>query len=124
MELVVYSWCESEFYSSLTEIERNYEIDIPFPQKLIATEKGGKQKYTVETEKGQLLGYQYTLRTKERSYDVSAFNRVKEKPQFTADTNEKTVIDKEIFINGVSARLLGIHDMNGYHIYIEKVTGV
>jgi len=111
---------ESTVYQSLSDAEKIYNMEIPFPQKLITAEKGAEQEYSVSTEKGQFLAYLYRLRTEERMYNVSASNVVKEKPQFTADTDKKTVIDKEILIDGVPARLLGIHDMNGYYMYIEK----
>lgn len=112
---------ESKVYKSLSEVEKVHDMDIPFPQKLIAAEKGAElSEYSVSTENGQLQSYLYTLRTEERMYHVSASNVIKEKPIFFADTKKDTAIDKEIFINGVPARLLGIYDMNGYHIYIEK----
>jgi hypothetical protein len=111
---------ESKVYTSLSEVEKMYDMDIPFPQKLMSAEKGAEHEYSVSTENGQFLAYDYKLWTEERWYSVAASNVVKEKPKFTANTDKKTVIDKEIFINGVPARLLGIHDLNGYHIYIEK----
>ncbi len=127
---VGWSWSivgdNTEVYNSLSDIEKFYSIDIPFPQKLITTEKevegveGVEQEYIVSTEKGQFLSYQYKLWTKERYYNVIASNVVKEKPKFNAATNEKTVVDKEIIINGVPARLLGIYEMKGYYFYIEK----
>jgi len=112
---------ESTVYKSLSDVEKIYNMNIPFPQKLIAAEKGADLfEYDVSTENGQFLAYRYTLRTKERMYHASATNTVNEKPQFFADTKDETAIDKEILIDGVPARLLGIHDMNGYHIYIEN----
>lgn len=96
---VGWSWSivgdNTEVYNSLSDIEKFYSIDIPFPQKLITTEKevegveGVEQEYIVSTEKGQFLSYQYKLWTKERYYNVIASNVVKEKPKFNAATNEK-----------------------------------
>lgn len=112
---------ETAAYQSLADVEKSFQVDVPFPQKLIAAEKNAEiNKYSVSTEEGLFLAYEYTLRTKDRMYHVSASESVKEKPQFVADTKEETVTDKELVINGVSARLLGIYDMNGYHMYIEK----
>lgn len=112
---------ESTVYKSLSDVEKIHNMDIPFPQKLMAAEKGADLiEYDVSTENGQFLAYLYTLSTKERIYHASATNKVNEKPQFFADTKDETAIDKEILIDGVSARLLAIHDMNGYYMYIEK----
>ncbi|WP_232697526.1 hypothetical protein [Brevibacillus daliensis] len=112
----------TENYSSLETMERTYNMKIPFPQQLLIEEKSTEEKeYRVNIdEEGKFYAYNYNLQTKERNYTVIATNTVEEKPKFTAETRDGTAIDKEVIINGEPARLLGIHDMNGYYVYIEK----
>ncbi|KIL51511.1 hypothetical protein KP77_10230 [Jeotgalibacillus alimentarius] len=112
---------DSTTYSSVDKIESQFSLNIPFPEKLLVAEENAKSKeYTVNTEDGKFVSYNYVLRTKDGMFRVSATNVSKEKPEFLADTARETAIEKKVSINGVSGTLIGIYDMNGYHVYIEQ----
>ncbi|WP_342541932.1 hypothetical protein MHH33_12760 [Paenisporosarcina sp. FSL H8-0542] len=112
---------DATIYSSVDEIEKKYSMDIPFPEQLhVAEENSSVKEYTVNTSKDKFVSYNYYLRTEDRMYRITATNVSKEKPEFTANTTQGTVIEKEISINGMSGTLIGIQDINGYHIYIEQ----
>lgn len=112
----------SKVLGSLEEMEKDYNMNIPFPKQLLSEEKDSLFKeYRVNTNKeGGFYAYSYTLRTKERSYRIDATNAKIGKPKFKAETLDGTAIDKEIVVKGEPARLLGVYDMKGYYIYIEK----
>lgn len=108
-------------YSSVDEIESQFSLNIPFPVEfLVAEEDASIKEYRVGTKDGKFVSFDYFLRTEDRMYGVTTTNVSNEKPSFTASTTKETVIEKEVSINGETGTLIGIHDMNGYHIYIEQ----
>jgi hypothetical protein len=111
-----------ENYQSLQEIKDKYSIAIPFPQDFLLKESTDEHKqyqYSVNSELENLVSLHYRLQTKTRSYNFTA-TRTEKKPQFSAGTTKDTVIDEEIKINNLPGRLIAIHDMDIYHIYMEK----
>lgn len=112
---------DSTGYSSVDEIESQFSLNIPFPVEFLAAEEVASSKeYRVDTKDGKFVSFDYFLRTEARMYGVTTTNVSNEKPSFTANTTKETVIEKEVSINGELGTLIGIHDMNGYHIYIER----
>lgn len=112
---------DTTIFSSVDEIEKEYSIDIPFPEQLhLADENSTITEYRVDTSEDKFVSFNYRLRTEDRMYRITATNVSKEKPEFTANTTKGTVIEKEVSINGTSGTLIGIQDINGYHIYIEQ----
>jgi hypothetical protein len=112
---------DSTDYSSVDEIESQFSLNIPFPVEfLVAEEDASVKEYRVDTKDGKFVSFNYFLRTEDRMYRVTTTNVSNEKPSFTANTTKETVIEKDVSINGESGTLIGIHDMNGYHIYTEQ----
>ena len=113
---------EEYTYGSIKEIENKYNLNVPFPEQLLFKEKFKETvEYKVLTdENGGFSSYEYHLATPERSYDVVATNKVEAEVSFSAATSDGTGIEKDILVNGVSAKLLGINEMDGYTIYIEN----
>ncbi|EKN70426.1 hypothetical protein BABA_05241 [Neobacillus bataviensis LMG 21833] len=113
---------EENDYDSLNEIEDTFNVNIPFPEQLLIEETN---KETIENrvstdENGDLSSYRYNLSTPKRSYSVLATSIVDAKAKFSAETTDGTGIEKDIMINGVSSKLLGIKEIDGYTIYIEN----
>ncbi|MBM7662903.1 hypothetical protein JOC85_003714 [Bacillus mesophilus] len=111
----------STSFQSIGEVEEEFQMNIPFPEKLLAAEKDSLLKeYTVNTEKGEFVSFMYSLRTEDRLYMVSATNLPKVTPEFTANTTKETVIEKKVNINGVSGTLLGIYELkDSYSLYFQ-----
>jgi hypothetical protein len=113
---------EEKSFDSLNEIENMFNVQVPFPS-LFLTEEEDKEfvEYHVSTdEQGEFTQLLYFSGTPERNYSVHATNFVDAKPQFSAETTDGTGIEKDLVINGVSAKLLGIKEIDGYVIYMEK----
>lgn len=113
---------DDSVYDSLKEIENVFNIDIPFPQQLLLKEENKESvEYRVVTDEyGGFSSYEYHLATPERSYDVVATNKVDAEAKFFAATSDGTGTEKDIVVNGVSAKLLGVNEIDGYTIYIEN----
>jgi hypothetical protein len=113
---------DSTDYSSVDDIESHFSLNVPFPEKLLVAEEDAKSKeYTVNTEDGKFVSYNYFHVTEDGiMIRVFATNVSDEKPEFFADTTKETAIEKEVSINGEPGTLIGIYDMNGYHIYFEQ----
>ncbi|WP_313892193.1 hypothetical protein [Psychrobacillus sp.] len=109
-------------YDSLEDLENSYPFHIPFPSDLLLKEEGSKAiNYGARIdEDGKFLSYQYTLMTVDKMYDVMATNIESTLPAFEATTEDGTAIEKEVFINGKAATLLGIKEMNSCSIYFEN----
>ncbi|WP_203248244.1 glycoside hydrolase family 18 protein [Sporosarcina beigongshangi] len=122
-----YSWkgtagYDTVTYDSLAEVENAYTIHIPFPEQLVTIEENTEPTtYSVAIdEMGNFLSYNYHLSTTERMYEVFATNVVESSPTFGAETTDGAAIEKEVFINGTVATLLGTNDLDGYSIYIKN----
>lgn len=108
-------------FDSINEIETKFDMAIPFPEQLQSIEEEAVTKeYSAETENGEFLSYTYHLRTEERMFRVTATNISKDEPEFTANTTKSAVIEKDVLIEGNTATLLGIDDINGCHLYVEQ----
>lgn len=113
---------EQKNYQSLKELEREFNTLIPFPQvfsNLEVNEAHKQYQYSANIKNNKLIAFHYRLNIKGRSYNLMAARAAK-RPEFSASTAKNSVIDKEIKINGISGRMLAIHDMNIFHIYLEK----
>jgi hypothetical protein len=112
---------EENNYGSLNEIEEMFNIKVPFPSILLSEEENKESvEYKLTTdEQGGFSAYHYDLSTPERNYHVRATNNVDAKAKFTAETTDGIAIEKDIVINGISSKLLGINEIDGYSIYIE-----
>jgi hypothetical protein len=113
---------DERVYGSLTEIEDVFNVNIPFPHQLLIKEenKESVEHRVLTDEDGQLSSYHYQLATSERSYKIVATNKVEAEVNFSAATSDGTGIEKDIVVNGVSAKLLSVNEMDGYTIYIEN----
>jgi hypothetical protein len=113
---------EENVYGSLDELESTFNIKVPFPDQLLLEEENKETlEYRVSTdENGEFSSYHYNLSTPERNYVVLATNKVDAEAKFKAETTDGTGIEKDIVINGVSSKLLGINEIDGYTIYIEN----
>ena len=60
------------------------------------------------------------LSTPKRSYSVLATNNIEAEAKFSAETTDGTGIEKDIVVNGLSAKLLGVTEMDVFTIYIEN----
>ena len=122
-----YSWegtagYDTVTYNSLGEVKNAYTIHIPFPEQLVmkAVDAESSTYNVAIDDKGDFLSYNYHLFTTERMYEVFATNVVGTSPTFRAETTDGTAIEKEVFINGTAATLLGTNDLDGYSIYIKN----
>ena len=113
---------DERVYGSLTEIEDVFNVNIPFPHQLLLKEenKESVEHRVLTDEDGELSSYHYRLATSERSYEIVATNKIEAEVNFSAATSDGTGIEKDIVINGVSAKLLGVNEIDGYTIYIEN----
>lgn len=122
-----YSWegtagYDTVTYDSLEGMENAYPINIPFPKQFVTKEENAESAtYEVAIDdKGNFLTYRYDLLTTDRFYSISATNVVETSPTFRAETTDGTAIEKEVFINGSAATLLGTNDLDGYSIHIKN----
>ncbi|MEA3319507.1 MAG: hypothetical protein U9Q88_05725 [Bacillota bacterium] len=113
---------EESVYDSLNDIENKFNINTPFPDQLFLEEENNETvEYRASTDdNGKFTSFNYDLSTPERSYNVLATNNVDAEAKFSAETTDGTGIEKDIIINGVSAKMLGIKEMDGLTIYIEN----
>lgn len=113
---------DERVYGSLTEIEDVFNVNIPFPHQLLLKEenKESVEHRVLTDEHGEISSYHYQLATSDRSYEFVATNKVEAEVNFSAVTSDGTGIEKDIVINGVSAKLLSVSEMDGYTIYIEN----
>lgn len=113
---------EEKVYDSLSELENTFNINVPFPKELLLEENNKKTlEYSAITDdKGEFSSYRYDLSTQERSYAVFATNKADAEARFSAATTDGTGVDKDIVINGIPSKLLGINEIDGYAIYIEN----
>ena len=98
-------------------------VNFLIPEKGAFLEEENKEtlEYKASTdEDGKFSSYSYDLSTPERNYSVLATNNIDAEAKFSAETTDGTGIEKVIVINGVSAKLLGINEIDGYTIYIEN----
>lgn len=118
-KLAVY---EENVYNSLHEIENAYNITIPFPNQLLREEEIQETvEYIVSTDQdGDFASYHYNLSTPERNYSVLATNDIDAEARFSAETTNGDGIEKDIVINGITSKLLGINEIDGYTIYLEN----
>lgn len=113
---------DERVFGSLTEIEDAFNVNIPFPRQLLLQEEDKESvEHRVSTDEvGGLSSYQYLLATAERSYKVVATNKVEAEVNFSAATSSGTGIEKDIVVNGLSAKLFGVDEIDGYMVYIEN----
>lgn len=113
---------EEYIYGSLDELESAFNINVPFPEQLFLEEENKETlEYKASTdEDGKFSSYRYDLSTPKRSYSVLATNNIEAEAKFSAETTDGTGIEKDIVVNGLSAKLLGVTEMDVFTIYIEN----
>lgn len=122
---VGYSWEGIAGYNRVThdsikDIENAYAIRLPFPEVLLTKENIEFAEYQVAIdEDGGFDAYDIRFQTSTRSYDVIATSIEKPSPEFRAQTADGTATEKEVFINGIPAMLLGSKDFDGYFLYMK-----
>ena len=108
-------------HSSFEEMDAAYTIKLPFPEALVTNEDDAESieyQSTVDEDRN-FIAYDVRVQTSTRSYDVTATSIKEPKPEFRAETTDGTATEKEIFINGIPAMLLGSEDLDGYFLYIK-----
>jgi hypothetical protein len=113
-------WDTSTAYVSLQDAENAVGTKLPFPQQFLSSEAGAiNREMSVTKEKGNIVGYYYSLRTKERMFSVTANYKSETDPPFYVESTED-VVDKELDINGVPTHLIAVKEFDGYWIYMNN----
>lgn len=113
---------EKNTYGSLDELEKAFNIKLPFPEQLFLKEKNQEMleyKASID-ENGKFIAYDYQLSLPGRNYNIFATNKIEAEVKFSAETIDGYGIEKDIIINGIPAKLLGINEIDGYAVYIEN----
>ncbi|MCM2674490.1 hypothetical protein [Alkalicoccobacillus plakortidis] len=106
---------------SIEELESLFNIQVPFPEVLESAIGKEDVEYSVGMgEQGEFKQLYYNAGTAERRYSVHATNNIDTKPSFSAESKDGTGIEKDLLIDGVTAKLMGIEDIDGKVIYLEK----
>lgn len=124
--IVVQGWVSSRkwdtvtHYATLQDAEKAVGTKIPFPEKLLDSEAGAiNRELGVTTGEGNIVGYNYSLRTKDRMLSVTANFRSETDPPFYVESTER-VISKTVDINGIPSLLFSVKEFDGYKIYMEN----
>jgi len=113
-------WDASTSYASLQDAEKTVGAKLPFPQLFLDSETGAVNRdLRVTTEKGNIVGYYYSLITKERRLTVTANYKSETDPPVYVESTEE-VVNKTVDINGIPTRLIAVHEFDGYWIYMKN----
>ncbi|WP_409343358.1 hypothetical protein [Paenibacillus sp. MBLB4367] len=113
-------WDTSTTYATLQDAEKALGTKLPFPQQFLSSEAGAiNREMSVTTEKGNIVGYYYSLRTKERMLSVTANYKSETDPRFNVESTE-AVVNKTVDINGIPTHLIAVKEFDGYWIYMEN----
>jgi hypothetical protein len=113
-------WDTVTLYATLQDAEKAVGTKLPFPQKLLDSEVGAiNRELSLTTEEGNIVGYFYSLRTKERMLSVTANYKSETDPPFYVESTED-VVSKTVDINGIPTLLFTVKEFDGYYIYIKN----
>ncbi|REE77707.1 hypothetical protein A8990_12727 [Paenibacillus taihuensis] len=111
-------WDTATSYSSLHDAEQAVGQKLPFPLKVLKGEPTAmRREMSVTTEKGDVVGYYYSIRTSNRMVSITANYRSTTSPHFNFNTTD-AVSDKVVYVNGVPVHLISVKEFDGYWIYI------
>lgn len=100
------------------EAVKSLGISLPWPNEL--DKMTGEREIRTRKERNKPLGYDYTIRTNHRYYQVIANYKINTHPEFYTETTGKAIV-KELSIQGGSAKLITTTEYNNVpHIYFEK----
>ncbi|GIO99549.1 hypothetical protein J14TS5_46350 [Paenibacillus lautus] len=113
-------WDTATHYATLQDAEKAVGTKLPFPQKYLDSEAGAiNRDFWVTTEEGSIVGYYYSLRTKDRMLSVTGNYLSETDPPFYVESTE-AVVSETVDINGIPALLFSVKEFDGYKIYIEN----
>lgn len=118
-----YSWANTagdarSLVLNKEEAEKSLGISIPWPDPLDGM--SGQREIRTRKKDDSPLGYDYTIRTNDRYYEVIANYKNNRQPEFYAQTTG-TALVKEISIQDVTATLITSPEfIHVPHLYFEK----
>lgn len=113
-------WDEVRSYDTLAEAAKSVGVPFPVPAQLLAYEKDAlSRQYNVTTDQGQIAGYHFSIRTRERMLDVTAKYEEPAVPSFTAESKAQATV-KETSVEGHPAKLFRVQEFPGYTLYWEQ----
>ncbi|WP_227395978.1 hypothetical protein [Jeotgalibacillus aurantiacus] len=111
-------------FTSLSEVEKAFDVSVPFPEKFIEVEAISNTelfKYNAFVDQANhFSGLSYNLSTQDRNYDLFVTNNPESQVNFSAETADGTAIDRDVDINGIKGKILGTSEPDSFALYIEK----